>query len=476
MKKNTLALLLAAVIAITLMPNIASAASTDVPTVIWYNVGDTPENLAQWHEVTNAYLEEKIGVRVDYRPIPWSDWGPKQNTIINSGENFDIMFTDYTLYGGYVAMNAFEDLTELLPQEAPELYAFIPEEVWLGVRSPKGMFAVPVYKDSARTVFNLFDDTLVQKYNADYASITTRAKLDEYFRTVKAGEGASYYPFQLTKATAGGANSFSELYDGLGASLPAIGVKMDDESRTVVNMFETADVIENLQYRHSWYQDGIINPDANVATEQNLKRPYFAGVGWPGAVSIWQLAEGIEKYDIVKTYGPYYTTESIQGSLNSISVNSKNKAAALKLLEFVNLDHKARDMFAFGIEGVNFEYVEPTVVRMLDEAFNNMSRYSQATFFTMSTVEGGDKNQYDEIKAQNAEATPSIMLGFMMDTEPVQDEISACLTVCSKYALDLWTGVSDPDVVLPQLISELKAVGLQEVMVEAQRQIDEFYK
>jgi putative aldouronate transport system substrate-binding protein len=68
------------------------------------------------------------------------------------------------------------------------------------------------------------------------------------------------------------------------------------------------------------------------------------------------------------------------------------------------------------------------------------------------------------------------MLGFMMDMEPVLNELTNCRTSWDKYATDIITGVSDPGEVLPRVIAELKSNGLDKVIAEAQRQVDAFYK
>ena len=48
--------------------------------------------------------------------------------------------------------------------------------------------------------------------------------------------------------------------------------------------------------------------------------------------------QGIEKYDVTKVFGPLYTTETIQGSMNAVSANSNYKAEALKVLQLMNTD------------------------------------------------------------------------------------------------------------------------------------------
>ncbi len=104
-----------------------------------------------------------------------------------------------------------------------------------------------------------------------------------------------------------------------------MGVKIDDETRTVVCTLEQPDIMENLKLMHQWYMDGIINPDANVLTEVPKKLPFSSAQGWPSAAATWQTLNGVEKYDVFKVFEPLYSTETIQGSMNAVSVNSKYK-------------------------------------------------------------------------------------------------------------------------------------------------------
>ena len=47
--------------------------------------------------------------------------------------------------------------------------------------------------------------------------------------------------------------------------------------------------------------------------------------------------------------------------------------------------------------------------------------------------------------------------------------------VWDKYKNDLLTGASDPATAVPACIEELKAAGLDTVIEEAQKQVDEFF-
>ena len=253
-----------------------------------------------------------------------------------------------------------------------------------------------------------------------------------------------------------------------------MGVKYDDESRKVVNLLEQDDVKENLNYLHKWYVDGIINPDANVVTDGGKGAIFSTGQGWPAAAKSWAFGQGIEKYDVTKVFGPLYTTETIQGSMNAVSANSKYKAEALKVLQLMNTDAKFRNMCAFGTEGNFMQYEEDgTVTKLRDDWV--WPTYTQGTFFILSTQADGDPDAWNQVKEQNESATSSTCLGFALDVTNIQNEIANCNTVWDKYKNDLLTGASDPATAVPACIEELKAAGLDTVIEEAQKQVDEFF-
>ena len=114
-----------------------------------------------------------------------------------------------------------------------------------------------------------------------------------------------------------------------------------------------------------------------------------------------------------------------------------------------------------------------TVTRLRDDW--TWPSYTQGSFFILSTVSGGDPDEWEQVKEQNESATPSTCLGFAMDVEPVQSELSNCVTVWEKYKSDCLTGAIDPETVLPQCIEELKAAGMDKIIEEAQKQIDEYF-
>ena len=74
--------------------------------------GTTPSDFDQDMDAINEYLAEKIHVKLDLKVAGWGDYEKKMNTIINSGEYFDMMFVNNTNYNRFVKMGAFEDISD----------------------------------------------------------------------------------------------------------------------------------------------------------------------------------------------------------------------------------------------------------------------------------------------------------------------------------------------------------------------------
>jgi putative aldouronate transport system substrate-binding protein len=450
---------------------IAAPMPPEVPTLVWWTVGPEPRDYALGTGNINRYLEANMGLRLDMRMLSWRELMEKSQLVVNSGEYFDIMFVDSENYNKFTTLGAFRDITDTLRSAAPDLWEFIPNQVWSGAKIDGRIYAVPTYKDVALAQYWVFDKALLDSCGLDENTIDSWEALDSALAKMKASGGEGFYPILLTKnETFGG---IFNGYDSLCSGLPVIGVRIGDPESKAVCLLEEPEVLRRLGYLRKWYNSGIINPDANVALTLGGPQAFFSGVGWPGAEQVWQRNKGADSYVSKLIYGPVLSSETIQGSMNAVYNYSSYQTEALALLERINLDPTLRDMFAYGVEGTHFEYVADKVVRQLNDGWN-AEVFAQGTFFTMSTTTESAPNQWELVKAQNARASASELLGFSMGIGELSTELSACKAVWNKYKADILTGAVDMDTALAQCLAELRQAGLDIVLSEAQKQIRRF--
>lgn len=434
----------------------------------WYMVGNKqPDNYDAWKANLDAYLEEKIGVHLDVHIISWNDWDTTRATMINTNEPFDIMFTNMGTFNSDVRTGAFATIDELA-EVAPELYNFIPADYWDACKIDGKLYAVPTYKDSSITEYFVYDKALVEEVYPDYANVHDLNGVTEILKAMKEKTGSA--PFILNQ---NGLDAImGNKYDGIGAGLPALGVSYFGDEAKVVSVFEQKDVMDELKIVHQWMTDGLINEDAAVLGEAPNYRPAFVAQGWSyAAVSTWGPNMGVDA--VAVQYGDtVLSNDSVQGSMNCISASSEHKVEALKLLELVNTDSKVRDALYFGLEGDNFEYTAEGRVHKNTEKTWDMAGYTQGSFFTVTMLDTEEVNQWDEVKALNANATGSPALGFVFDTTNVTDQLANCTEIWSRYKAELLTGTVEPEAAVAEMMTEMRAAGFDEIMTEAQTQLD----
>lgn len=446
-----------------------SEVGVDIPTLKWVQVGSgMPKNYEKWKENMDKYLEEKIGVHMDVEVIPWGDWENRKSLMVNSGEYFDILFTNQDRYNSEVALGMFTDITELVKTETPDLYNYIPKDYWRAVLVGGKVYSVPTYKDSSATEYMVWDKAMIEKYDIDIDSLNTLDKLTDIFKEIRDGENIA--PLKLYR------NGFDAIffeYDRMGAGLPTLGVKYEDETKTVVNILDEELVLSNLEILHNWYEEGIINLDAPALDEQSGYRLAYVAQGWPSAAqTTWGPGMGIEAV-AARFSKTYVSNTTVSGSLNGIYSGSKYPKESLKFLELINQDSYVRDAFYYGLEGEDFEYTEDGKIKKLNADWT-MAGYTQGTFFNLTQLESDESNQWEEVKELNAMAIPSVLLGFNLVTTDIETELAECIAIYEKYKSELLTGAKEPRALTQKMTEELNAAGYQKIIIEAQRQVDAF--
>lgn len=318
------------------------------------------------------------------------------------------------------------------------------------------------------TNYFVWDKELLDANGLDASEGHTLEAIEPILYELKDKTSNTVYPLNSN-----GATYLLSVYDQMSTGLPAIGVRIDDTEYKVVATLEQEDIMTSLSLLHKWYNDGIINADAATHAESNKYNVCSVAQGWPSAaITTWGPNMGVEAvaYQFGQTIA---SNETVQGSLNSISINCPYPEKALQLLDIINTDTYVRDLFYYGVEGENWEYTEDGRVHKINAEWT-MAGYTQATFFNVSLTDDMDFNQWDEVRELNDNATASVLLGFFFDTTPIQDQLASCIEIFNRYKGEVLTGTTDPAVSVPQMMEEMRAAGFDDIVAEAQAQVDAF--
>ena len=297
------------------------SSSQDIVSLKWIQIGNgQPDNYDAWQAHINEYLADKIGVNIDVEIISWGDWEKRRSTIINTGEDYDIIFSNDVVYESDVRLGAYYDITDLLDANCPDVKSLIPEDYWDAVSVGGKIYGIPTYKDSSITHYFVWDKDLCDKLGLDVTNLTELDQLTDAFDTIykETNQPVTY------RASDAPCQFVTTVYDNLALGLPALGVAYDDPSKKVVATYEQENVMHDLKIYREWFEKGYINQDAATLGELPTYQVCNIAQGWSQAAqTTWGPNMGVNA-TAVQWRDTIVSRGSVQGSINCISANSKN--------------------------------------------------------------------------------------------------------------------------------------------------------
>lgn len=432
-------------------------------------------------EKVNELTMEELNMKLEIDVIPGSSWSQQINLILSSGEELDIFPAFSTPLATYVANGQALAMDDLIKQYGTDIGPAVGEEYLKCGMVSGSLYGITTNRDLAAQNGYWMRADLCEKYDIDPSSITNLEQLEQVLQKIHEGEPELYPVVPETDAVPVGIANWDDLSNGLGV-LMNYGEKLE-----VVNLYETQMYRDYVETMHRWYQEGLIMKDIlnNTESSAGLVRSEkavgaFAGMK-PGYESQQKRDTGMEIARINLTEA-YSVTGNAAGLTWCISSNSKNPEAAMRFLNYAYTSSELNNLLIYGIEGVHYKYVdkENNIIDYADGLDAATTPYSPtlgwAWFnqFTAAIWNGNAPDYWEQLAKFNAEAIKSKAMGYTFDSSNVKTEITACTNVCNKYLKGLNAGVLDPAEALPQFNEELKKAGLDTIIAEKQRQIDEW--
>jgi len=463
----------------------ADAAEVDTSKEVqltWYFVGNGPqEDVEKVEAEVNKYLKENTNLNATIKLycFDWGSYTNKMQAMIAAGEEFDICFTAvwaanfYQLApkGAFVALN---DEKNLLEKYAPKTKAMLGDDFLKGSQIDGINYAIPANKEKAHQWGFILRKDIVEKYNMDISTIKKFEDIEPFLKIVKENE-PGMYPLEAVI----GESPFRVLdFDRIGDDRYPGVVWNDSTDMKVFNEFEAPETMEFFKIMHRFYEAGYIREDAATVTDYSQDQKagkVFAAIRSlkPGKDAEESLSMG-QEYVQVEITPPIMSNRETAGSMQAISVTSKNPERALMFLELFNTDPVLNNLINFGIEGVHYEKVSDNVIKPGPEnaKYNQSLGWMFGNQFLNYLWENEDPEKWAKFEAFNAASTPTKTLGFVFNSEPVKTQIAQCANVWDQYLPGLETGTVDPEEVLPEFIKALKDAGADDIIAEKQNQLN----
>ncbi|MBO9610153.1 MAG: ABC transporter substrate-binding protein [Paenibacillaceae bacterium] len=461
------------------------AAKLEPVTLTWYMLGSPqPDQDAVFAEA-NKIIKEKLNATVDFKIIANGEYDAKMKVKIAAGEDWDLAFTSSWAnnYFQNAGKGTYLDVSQLLDKYAPKRKAAVPQNVWDGLKIGGKLYGLVNGYIAWQDGIYIQKD-YVKKYNVDTASIKSLKDLEPLLATIKKNE-PDKIPFGMTK---GGINNWGSIGNGgvelfIGAGIP-VAVMRSDKSAKAFNVLELPETKAYFELLHDWYGKGYISKDAPTIADKSadLKAGKIvvdmANTIYPGVEGEVKNQFGGRDVSVIETSKPFVVATSTFSTMTAINARSKNPERAMMLYELVNNDRDLFKLLGAGIKDKHYTQLENNTIKLIPNsgyapgnnwAWGDLDR-------TGYLVEGQPAGMLEGKIKSSQNADVSSLIGFSFDTTPVKTEFAQITSVAQEYGPLLMTGASDPGKVLPEYIDKLKKAGLDKLLAEVQKQIDDWKK
>jgi len=432
----------------------------------------------------SAITKEKINATVKFTTISYASWVQQTNLMLAANEKLDLLWTSsFYNYNAYVAKGQIIALDSLIEKFGKDINNKLGSDILAGAKIKGSLYAIPSVRDFAGNYGLILRKDLASKYKINLDNIKTINDITPALKTIKENE-----PNMISIATTQSQTPVELFGQGIYDKMENwMGVlALDDSNMKLVNFYETKWYADTLNIMRDWYNAGYFSKDAatNKDAMANLVKAdklfSYGYAGKPGIDTQESRKSGKEMAYVALT-PQISTTTNITGMMTSIAKSSKDPERAMMLLNLWFSDKNLVNAFDNGIEGTHFVKKSNNLISFPEGVNGGNTKYTPCNYligdnFLSDIWDGDDPQLWTKLDKFNKEAKKSKALGFTFDSEPVKTEVAAVTNVISQYRMGLETGTLDPKEKLPEYISKLKAAGMDKIIAEKQKQLDDWVK
>lgn len=455
--------------------------------LVMMSSGKEEPDITLVEDAMNEILEEKYNINVNLTFIAYANYAEQISLMLSSGEDADLVAVYLIPLSTAANAGQIIPLDDLLAEYGSGIYEELGDYVECG-RVGDSIYGITTNRDLANSQGFEFVKSVADEVGFDYENITTLEDLERELLKVKEA-----YPDMWPVAVSAGENIRNWGWDPLGDDTVNLGVLADMATEpTVVNLYETDQYRELVETMYRWMQEGLIQADAVNSTE-TATTLMTAGTAFgaftnlkPGFAEENSSSLGYE-IEVVEIIPALAATNNVSRATWTISSGCEHPEAAMKVLNELFVNPDLSNLYIYGIEGTHYKVLEEggasngqDIITWADGVDSTTSKYRKsATWmapnqFNGHVWEGSEADIWDQQRAFNNSAQKSVAFGFAYDSANVTNEVAACTNVVAKYHNALVCGALDPETTLDQFNEELYAAGLQNIIDEKQRQLDEW--
>ncbi len=456
--------------------------STQEPYVVKIVVADegSAEACAAVAEEANKITVPKFNTSIEIVRYGFGEWEDQVQLMLASGEKIDLMASLWLSVSTAARNGQILPLDNLLANYGQDMLKEISEEDWACSSVNGQVYGVRNNKELACGYGVAMLTEVLESIDYDYKSVKNEEDLTNLLAKVKE-KYPDMYPICSDFGTMG---NYLSAVDWLGKDFGVLENALVSDTN-IVNWWTSDTYKKTVEVRHQWVKNGLMmaDPTINSETASNLisagKAFSYLTDTKPGIEGQWE--RGTDKDITVINVVPAYSTTSNLNNLWYIPYTSEQPERAMQILNEMYINPELANIFIYGVEGKNYKVIdaENGVIDFADGVDSTNITYAMDAWMwpneliSYKWVTDG-ATIWDETVQFNKEAVQSPAKGFTWDSSSVENEIVACNTVLEKYRNGLDTGELNPEEIFPKLEKEFEGAGIQKILAEKQRQLDEW--
>lgn len=493
MKKKLVSMLLVATMAVGLLAGCGSkdeggdkpsteegkdSGDGDVVTLTFASTGAEPECQEQVLTAINEKLKED-GLNIAVDVIFLDDYWTKLGLEIAGGTEIDLAWAHASTLSDLVAKKVYQPIGAALDSVGADLKAKYPEYMLKGGSINGELYALPriVPTTGQNNTFDVRKD-LMDKYGID--EITTIEQLEQYFQAVLDNEEG------MIPYSGGNINPMTNVYANyhyiLGDGICAMYVDPEDPNFTVKSFWESDEFVEIMNKRMEWVEKGYLESD--TSTFENPDTGFENGIVAAVDSNVTRVTERTNMANTCPEGVPYTvmlepeTRYIFKAGDNMLAVpsTSKHVEEAIQFIQWFKCNQENYDLWSYGVEGVNYEKDGESidVSNISPENVYSVNKWMWDDLDVARFPSFYPEESIQRLKDWDSQSEESPLLGFVLDQSNIKSECSQIQAVMTEYSNNLLTGMQDVNDVRDEFIEKLKAAGIDKVIEETQKQVDEF--
>lgn len=463
----------------TLETSKSSESFSDLPylDLYFYSTGQQPTEISLVEAAINQITNSQLKVNIRLNLLEYSSALQQYNLMLYSKDKIDLMMTYPFTYQKLAAQGRLIEIGPLLDQYGIGIKEALGDYL-SGSEINGRIYGVRPIGDFATGAGIIVMKDVIDQYNLDLNVVKSFADIGLVLDQIKKNKPDDYPLISTMPMTLIEPDLGCQI-DRLGDSL---GVLMNQgQTMEVVNLYETDLYADYLAIVRNWYINGYTMPSISTNTENALTL-MSAGNGSvcmiptnPGTSMGFQLKDQAVLHEYQRQIS---TTTNITMFQWVVPIACESPATAVKMLNLMFTSADVMSLLAWGVEGRHYiTHADGTIgfPQGVDRATSGYyigTPWMMGNEFLTKIWNGYPLDLWEKIHQFNSEAIISRAMGFSYDPTPVKTEIVALNNIIIQYEMPLECGAVASELVLPELISKLKAAGIDRVVAEKQQQLD----